>query len=61
MDQEAITRVEATHGPSITWRNGQVSWVCTCGAGWPCRVWQLADDVRQQRARMARDTRRYTL
>ncbi len=55
MDPETIQRVEETHGPSVIWRNGLVGWICTCGAPWPCRVLQLADDARRQQYRVVRD------
>ena len=51
MDAQHIERIERDHGPSITWRNGAVGWICTCGGAWPCPVLQLADDARQQRGR----------
>lgn len=54
MTPEEITRIENTHGPSVTSQNGSVGWVCTCGASWPCRVLQLADDARRQHHRVER-------
>jgi hypothetical protein len=48
-------RIERDHGPSIVWQNGAVGWQCVCGGRWPCPVFQLADDARQRRARVARD------
>jgi hypothetical protein len=57
VDAEDIARIEATHGPSIAWLNGSVGWKCTCGGSWPCPTYQLADDIRQQRHRVARDVR----
>jgi hypothetical protein len=57
MDTEAITRIEEDHRPMIIWQNGATGWRCVCGGPWPCRVYLLADDARQHRARVARDTR----
>jgi hypothetical protein len=53
MDADTATRIEQLHGPSITWRGGTVTYVCLCGAVWPCQVYLLADDYRQQH-RLAR-------
>lgn len=60
MDSETLDRIETTHGPNITWPDGQVTYVCLCGGGWPCNTWQRANDARQQQARIARDARQAT-
>jgi hypothetical protein len=52
MTPEDIERVEADHGASVVWQNGQVGWVCICGGQWPCEVLRLADDARMARAAM---------
>jgi hypothetical protein len=54
MKPEDIERIEQTHGPSVTWQNGAVGWVCICGDAWPCRLLQLADDARRAHAAIKR-------
>jgi hypothetical protein len=52
MRPEDFDRVEADHGPSVTWQNGQVGWICVCGGRWPCEVLRRADDARRACAAM---------
>ncbi len=52
MDDDAIDRIEADHGPSVHWQNGAVGWICRCGGRWPCEVLRLADDARRAHAAM---------
>jgi hypothetical protein len=54
VDAEDIARIEADHGPSVTWQSSQIGYECKCVGPWPCRVMQLADDARKARAAIKR-------
>lgn len=52
MTPEEIDRIEADHGASIVWQNGEVGWECKCGGAWPCGLIARADDARRAQARL---------
>ncbi len=60
VNADDVVRIEQTHKASVMWLNGAVGWICVCGNAWPCRLLQLADDARQQQARVTRHAGRAT-
>jgi hypothetical protein len=55
MTPEDADRIEQTHRATVGWQAGVVGWQCLCGNPWPCRLLQLADDVRRAREAWSRD------